>query len=183
MTQALATRLLREGNERCGPARTTIACSVLHHCAGQLCTDIRQQGMCEPSPSCCAGFFGQFGSVKNVRLSRSKRTAKSKGFAFVEFKCPEVAPIAAKAMDGYMMFSQKLKVHAVRQKDVHPELFKGGSSSPFCRAAAACLARCLDSQPRLRAASWSAKDSEGDLLDACSKLHVTRVMSSPESSS
>lgn len=122
--------------------------AALHHCAGQLCTDIRQQAMCEPSPSCCAGFFGQFGSVKNVRLSRSKRTAKSKGFAFVEFKCPEVAPIAAKAMDGYMMFSQKLKVHAVKQKDVHPELFKGGLSSPFCRAAAACLARCLDSQPR-----------------------------------
>lgn len=39
--------------------------------------------------------------------------------------CLQVAPIAAQAMDGYMMFSQKLKVHVVKRADVHPELFKG----------------------------------------------------------
>lgn len=38
----------------------------------------------------------------------------------------QVAPIAAQAMDGYMMFAQKLKVHVVKRKDVHPELMKGG---------------------------------------------------------
>jgi RNA recognition motif. (a.k.a. RRM, RBD, or RNP domain) len=131
-----------------------------------------------------AGFFSQFGDVKNVRMSRSKKTAQSKGYAFLEFKHPEVlpvfvsiaaqwhhfhpiskcvpqsqasilsehlpeqtaagemsicmsqrvdlshhlqvAPIAAQAMDGYMMFAQKLKVHVVKRKDVHPELMKGG---------------------------------------------------------
>ena len=31
------------------------------------------------------GFFSQFGEVTNVRLSRSKRTGRSKGYAFVEF--------------------------------------------------------------------------------------------------
>ncbi len=64
---------------------------------------------------CCgggAGFFGQFGAVKNVRLSRSKRTAKSKGYAWLEFREPDVAPIAAQAMDGYMMYSQKLQARA-----------------------------------------------------------------------
>lgn len=57
-----------------------------------------------------AGFFGQFGQVKNVRLSRSKKTAKSKGYAWLQFREPDVAPIAAQAMDGYMMYSQKLQV-------------------------------------------------------------------------
>ena len=32
------------------------------------------------------GYFSQFGDVKRVRLSRSKKTGGSKGFAFVEFK-------------------------------------------------------------------------------------------------
>ena len=31
-------------------------------------------------------FLGQFGSVTNLRLGRSKRTGGSKGFAFVEFR-------------------------------------------------------------------------------------------------
>ena len=40
-----------------------------------------------------AGFFSQFGDVKNVRMSRSKKTAQSKGYAFLEFKHPEVLPV------------------------------------------------------------------------------------------
>ena len=38
-------------------------------------------------------FFGQFGTVTNLRLGRSKRTGKSCGFAFVEFKFGEVAKV------------------------------------------------------------------------------------------
>ena len=38
-------------------------------------------------------FFGQFGSVTNLRLGRSKRTGRSCGFAFVEFKYKEVATV------------------------------------------------------------------------------------------
>lgn len=74
------------------------------------------------------GFFGQFGAIKNVRLSRSKKTAKSKGYAWLQFRTAEVAPIAAQAMDGYMMFSQKLQVHVVKRADVHSDLFKGANS-------------------------------------------------------
>mmetsp|Transcript_3058 Transcript_3058/g.8908 ORF Transcript_3058/g.8908 Transcript_3058/m.8908 type:complete len:212 (-) Transcript_3058:334-969(-) len=74
------------------------------------------------------GFFGQFGAVKNVRLSRSRKTAKSKGYAWLQFREPAVAPIAAQAMDGYMMYSQKLQVHVVTKEDVHPELFKGANT-------------------------------------------------------
>ncbi len=28
-------------------------------------------------------------------------------------------------MDGYMMFTQKLEVHVMREAEVHPALFKG----------------------------------------------------------
>lgn len=73
------------------------------------------------------GFFGQFGAIRNVRLSRSKKSAQSKGYAWVQFRTPDVAPIAAQAMDGYMMFSQKLQVHVVKRADVHPDLFKGAN--------------------------------------------------------
>jgi len=32
------------------------------------------------------GFFNQFGEVSKLRVSRSKKTARSKGYAFLEFK-------------------------------------------------------------------------------------------------
>ena len=47
-----------------------------------------------------AGFFDQFGLVTRLRVSRNKKTGKAKHYAFVEFQSPEVAAIAADAMDG-----------------------------------------------------------------------------------
>ncbi len=43
-----------------------------------------------------------------MRLSRNKKTGKAKHYAFLEFQYPEVAQIAADAMDGYFMFKQKI---------------------------------------------------------------------------
>ncbi|XP_018413591.1 PREDICTED: MKI67 FHA domain-interacting nucleolar phosphoprotein [Nanorana parkeri] len=40
-------------------------------------------------------YFGQFGTVTRLRLSRSKKTGNSKGYAFIEFECEEVAKIVA----------------------------------------------------------------------------------------
>ncbi|KAK9818941.1 hypothetical protein WJX74_004423 [Apatococcus lobatus] len=76
------------------------------------------------------GFFSQFGVVTRVRVSRNKRTGKSKHYAFVEFYQAEVAAIAAEAMDGYMMFAQKLKVEVVPRSRQHPSLMRG-SKKPF----------------------------------------------------
>ena len=64
-----------------------------------------------------------------MRLSRNKTSARSKGYAFVEFANRDVAAIAAEAMDGYMMFKQKLVVSVMPAAEVHPQLFKG---APFC---------------------------------------------------
>ncbi len=56
------------------------------------------------------GFFSQFGKLTRVRLSRNKKTGKAKHYAFLEFQYPEVAAVAADAMNGYFMFKQKLEV-------------------------------------------------------------------------
>ncbi len=54
-------------------------------------------------------YFGQFGLVTRIRLARSERTGRSKGFAYIEFKVPEVAQIAADTMNNYIMFKHVLK--------------------------------------------------------------------------
>lgn len=54
-------------------------------------------------------YFGQFGDVTRLRLARSKKSGKSKGFAFIEFKVPEVAKIVAETMDRYLMGKRLLK--------------------------------------------------------------------------
>lgn len=74
-----------------------------------------------------AGFFDQFGLVTRLRVSRNKKSGKAKHYAFVEFQSPEVATIAAEAMDKYMMFKQKLRVNVVKSADIHPLLFKGAN--------------------------------------------------------
>jgi nucleolar protein 15 len=53
-------------------------------------------------------YFTQFGKVVNVRVARSSRTAKSKGYGWVQFKSLDVAAIACKTMHGYMLFRKKL---------------------------------------------------------------------------
>ncbi|KAG2482126.1 hypothetical protein HYH03_018912 [Edaphochlamys debaryana] len=73
------------------------------------------------------GYFSQFGKVTRVRLSRSKRTGKARGYAFVEFMHPEVASVAAEAMDGYFLFKQRLSVKLLPPAKVHPLLFNGAN--------------------------------------------------------
>lgn len=45
----------------------------------------------------------------------------------MEFANPAVASIAAGAMDGYLMFSQRLSVKVISPDAVHPSLFKGAN--------------------------------------------------------
>merc|ERR1712051_782459 len=55
--------------------------------------------------------FFQFGQVTKLRVSRSVKTARSRGYAFLEFAERKVAEIAAKAMNNYLMFGRQLDVH------------------------------------------------------------------------
>jgi len=67
-------------------------------------------------------FFEQFGNISKLRVARSKSTARSKGYAFLEFESKAVAEIAVKTMDGYMMFGKKVQCHLVDTP--HKDTFK-----------------------------------------------------------
>ncbi|XP_003931622.1 MKI67 FHA domain-interacting nucleolar phosphoprotein [Saimiri boliviensis] len=69
-------------------------------------------------------YFSQFGTVTRFRLSRSKRTGNSKGYAFVEFECKDVAKIVAETMNNYLFGERLLECRLMPPKKVHKELFK-----------------------------------------------------------
>ncbi|KAK3121669.1 hypothetical protein QOZ80_8BG0658600 [Eleusine coracana subsp. coracana] len=71
------------------------------------------------------GFFRQFGTVKRLRISRNHKTGKSKHYGFIEFESPDVAKVAADAMDNYLLFEHNLKTSLVPPEKVHPKLWKG----------------------------------------------------------
>ncbi|CDW88104.1 UNKNOWN [Stylonychia lemnae] len=70
-------------------------------------------------------FFEQFGDVTRMRVARSKKTARPKGYAYLEFQDKNVAQTAAKTMQGYILFGRQLDCHVVEQP--HRETFKNGN--------------------------------------------------------
>jgi nucleolar protein 15 len=70
-------------------------------------------------------FFNQFGTVTRLRLSRAKRSGRSRGYAFIEFDDPEVASIVAETMNDYLMYGRRLKCEVVPKEKVHPSTFLG----------------------------------------------------------
>jgi nucleolar protein 15 len=73
-------------------------------------------------------YFSQFGTVRNLRLSRNKKTGASKHYAFVEFASAEVADIVARTMNNYLMFGHILKCALIPKEQVHEDLFKGAGT-------------------------------------------------------
>jgi nucleolar protein 15 len=74
-----------------------------------------------------AGFFSQFGKVDLVRVSRSKKSGRSKGYAFVRFDKASVAQTVAEVMNGYHLFDKVLVSHVIPKSKVHPSMFKGAN--------------------------------------------------------
>lgn len=70
-------------------------------------------------------YFSQFGDISHLRLSRSRKTGRSKHYAFIEFANADVATIVAETMDNYLMFGHILKCKTVAPGDVHENLWKG----------------------------------------------------------
>jgi len=71
------------------------------------------------------GFFSQFGKVARLRLSRSTKTGRSRGYAFIQFDSAEVAAIVQKAMDKYILCEKLLQCSVVKPEDVHERMFNG----------------------------------------------------------
>lgn len=74
-------------------------------------------------------YFGQYGTITNVMVVRSKKTARSKGYGFIEFEYPEVAAIAAKSMNGHMILSKVLECKVLEGTQHNP--FEGKTSDEF----------------------------------------------------
>lgn len=72
------------------------------------------------------GYFSQFGAITRLRLARSPKTLGSKGYAFIEFRYPEVAEIAAEAMNNYIMFKNVIKTLFIPPSDIKHDYFRSG---------------------------------------------------------
>ncbi|XP_059418305.1 MKI67 FHA domain-interacting nucleolar phosphoprotein [Carassius carassius] len=80
------------------------------------------RGLFEPQ---LKSYFGQFGKVTRIRVSRSKKTGRSKGYGFVEFECDEVAKIVAETMNNYLIGERLIKCQVLPPEKVHEKLFVG----------------------------------------------------------
>ena len=72
-------------------------------------------------------YFGQFGSINRLRLSRNKTTGASRHYAFIEFVSNEVAKIVEETMNNYLLFGHILKVKSVDPNRLHPNIWKGAN--------------------------------------------------------
>ncbi|XP_011640304.1 MKI67 FHA domain-interacting nucleolar phosphoprotein-like [Pogonomyrmex barbatus] len=74
-------------------------------------------------------YFQQFGKVLRVRVARSQKTGRSRGYGYVEFAYPEVAKIAADTMNNYLMCGRLLKVTYIPPEKQHFGFFSGANWS------------------------------------------------------
>ncbi|GFS12500.1 MKI67 FHA domain-interacting nucleolar phosphoprotein-like [Elysia marginata] len=68
-------------------------------------------------------YFSQFGKVLQIKLSRSKKTGSSKGYAFVKFQYAAVAKTVAETCHNYLFFNKLLKCEYRPLSDIHPDTF------------------------------------------------------------
>ncbi|KAG1747049.1 RNA-binding domain-containing protein [Suillus paluster] len=73
------------------------------------------------------GYLSQFGDVTRLRISRNKRTGRSKHYGFIEFDSASVAQIVAETMDNYLLMGHILKCKVIPKEKVHPELWVGAN--------------------------------------------------------
>ncbi|XP_014237524.1 MKI67 FHA domain-interacting nucleolar phosphoprotein-like [Trichogramma pretiosum] len=70
-------------------------------------------------------YFKQFGVVTRVRVARSKKTGKSKGYGYIEFLEPKVAEIVADTMKSHVICNRNLKATYIPSEKVHKGFFCG----------------------------------------------------------
>ncbi|XP_005107105.1 MKI67 FHA domain-interacting nucleolar phosphoprotein [Aplysia californica] len=68
-------------------------------------------------------YFSQFGKVLQIKLSRSKKSGKSKGYAFVKFQYTAVAKTVADTCHNYLFFDKLLKCEYKKPEDLHKDTF------------------------------------------------------------
>ena len=69
-------------------------------------------------------YFEQFGSMLRYILPRSRISGRIKGFAFIEFESIQIATIAAKTMNNFILFDRILKCEVITDKSKYNTIFK-----------------------------------------------------------
>ncbi|KAF8962714.1 hypothetical protein BDZ97DRAFT_1662609 [Flammula alnicola] len=72
-------------------------------------------------------YFSQFGNVTRLRVSRNKKTGRSKHYGFIEFDSSAVAQIVADTMDNYLLMGHIMRCKVIPKDQVHPELWVGAN--------------------------------------------------------
>eukprot|EP00117_Sycon_ciliatum_P019892 scpid104156/ scgid4320/ Poly(U)-binding-splicing factor PUF60-B len=62
--------------------------------------------------------FVPFGPIKSIDLAWDNVTMKHKGFAFVEYECPEAAQLALDQMNGALLGGRNIKVSAIGSRSM-----------------------------------------------------------------
>ncbi|WFD35754.1 nucleolar protein [Malassezia cuniculi] len=70
-------------------------------------------------------YFSQFGDVERLRVSRNKKTGRSKHYAFIEFSSHEVAEIVVETMNNYLIDGHLLQMAMVPEEKIDPNLWIG----------------------------------------------------------
>jgi len=76
-------------------------------------------------------YFTQYGEVLAVKLARARKTSRSKGYGFVQFKYPEVAEIVADTMNGYLLLGKVLVSHVLSSNLKNPFNYASSKSYKF----------------------------------------------------
>ena len=69
-------------------------------------------------------YFNQFGEITRLIVPRSKKSGRTHGYAFIEFKNYEVAEIAANTMNNYLLFDRILKCNFIEEKSKYDKIFR-----------------------------------------------------------
>ncbi|KAJ7104273.1 hypothetical protein B0H15DRAFT_873884 [Mycena belliarum] len=101
-------------------------------------------------------YFSQFGNVTRLRVSRNKKTGRSKHYGFLEFDSSSVAQIVAETMDNYLLMGHIMRCKVIPKAEVHPELWVGANRKwrevPTVRVAQAEYNKLRTPDEQLRAA-------------------------------
>merc|ERR1711962_2618 len=70
-------------------------------------------------------YFGLFGKVMDLKVARSRKSAKPLGLAYVKFQYRGVARLVAKSMNGYLMFNKIMRCKYIKTAKVSERMMFG----------------------------------------------------------
>ena len=69
-------------------------------------------------------YFEQFGKITRYILPRAKSSGRIKGYAFIEFENIEIADIASKTMNNFILFNKIIKCETLADRSRYNSIFK-----------------------------------------------------------